>query len=141
MGSEWMLYGATGATGKLILDEALRRGQRPVLAGRSREKLETLAWPHGLEFRVAPLDDAGALRAALAGMRCVLHAAGPYIHTAEAMQTACLEVGASCLDLTGELPVFVATFEKDARARAAKVALISGVGFDVVPSDCLALHL
>ena len=27
--SEWMLYGAYGRTGRLILDEALRRGQRP----------------------------------------------------------------------------------------------------------------
>ena len=32
--SSWMLYGAYGTTGRLIVDEALRRGHPPVLAGR-----------------------------------------------------------------------------------------------------------
>jgi len=33
--TNWMLYGAYGTTGRLIVDEALRRGHRPVLAGRN----------------------------------------------------------------------------------------------------------
>ena len=47
----------------------------------------------------------------------------------------------SYLDITGEIPVFEANFARDAAARERGVAVISGVGFDVVPSDCLALHV
>ena len=31
----WMIYGATGTTGMLIAEEAIRRGHQPILAGRS----------------------------------------------------------------------------------------------------------
>jgi short subunit dehydrogenase-like uncharacterized protein len=33
----WMIYGAAGATGTLIAEEAIRRGHQPLLAGRSRK--------------------------------------------------------------------------------------------------------
>ena len=36
MTSRWMLYGANGYTGRLIVAEALARGMTPVLAGRNR---------------------------------------------------------------------------------------------------------
>jgi short subunit dehydrogenase-like uncharacterized protein len=45
------------------------------------------------------------------------------------------------LDITGEADVFEALAKRDAEARAAGVVLLPGVGFDVVPSDCLAVHL
>jgi short subunit dehydrogenase-like uncharacterized protein len=45
------------------------------------------------------------------------------------------------LDITGEIDVFEALAARDAEARAAGVMLLPGAGFDVVPSDCLALHL
>src|SRR5436190_1168591 len=59
----YLIYGANGYTGELIVREAVARGQRPILAGR------------------------------------------------------------------------------DAEARAVGVMLLPGVGFDVVPTDCLAAHL
>ena len=135
--SPWLLYGATGYTGRLILEAALRRGHRPRLAGRSRGKLEALARPHGLEFHVAPLDDPGALRAALEPVELVLHAAGPFVTTARPVREAALHRGAHYLDITGEIPVFEESFREDARAQARGVTVMSGVGFDVVPTDCL----
>ena len=36
----WMIYGANGYTGPLLAEEAVRRGHRPILAGRSAEKLK-----------------------------------------------------------------------------------------------------
>jgi short subunit dehydrogenase-like uncharacterized protein len=39
---DWMLYGAYGTTGRVILDEALRRGHRPILAGRDGAQLSAL---------------------------------------------------------------------------------------------------
>jgi short subunit dehydrogenase-like uncharacterized protein len=45
------------------------------------------------------------------------------------------------LDITGEIAVFEGLAARDAEARGAGVMLLPGVGFDVVPSDCLAAHL
>jgi len=136
-----LLYGANGYTGRLVLTEALARGVRPILAGRNGDALRTLAAPHGLEVRVAALDDAAAMRTALAGTGAVLHCAGPFIHTAAPMLEACLAARVPYLDITGEIAVFEAMAAADARAKAAGIAVIPGVGFDVVPTDCLAAHL
>jgi short subunit dehydrogenase-like uncharacterized protein len=139
--SRWMLYGASGYTGRLIAEEAVRRGHRPVLAGRSPGKLQPLADALGLEVVVASLQDVRALTAALEGLPLVVHAAGPFIHTSEPMIQACLTAGAHYLDITGELPVFENTFRHDAEARARGITLMSGVGFDVVPTDCMARYV
>src|SRR5438552_14888181 len=135
----WILYGATGFTGELIAAEAKRRGQSPVLAGRSRGKLEALAQKLGGGFEVAEvsLDDEAALRKLLDGAAAVLHAAGPFARTGPPMLAAALAAGVSYLDITGELEVFAQTFAADAFAKRRKVALVSGAGLDVVPSDCL----
>ncbi len=139
--SRWMLYGATGYTGRLLAEEAVRRGHRPVLAGRSRAKLMHLAERLGLDMVVVGVEDAWGLMAALRGVRLVLNAAGPFVRTSTPMLRACLDSGVHYLDITGELPVFANTFRHDAEARARGVVLMSGVGFDVVPSDCMARYV
>ena len=52
---EWMIYGANGYTGQLMVEEALKRGLRPVLAGRSRDSIEPIAKKYGLPARVFAL--------------------------------------------------------------------------------------
>lgn len=136
-----LVYGAYGYTGSLIVAEALRAGLRPVIAGRDPMPLTALARRHDLEHRVAALDDAGAVDASLEGVGVVLHCAGPFVHTSRPMADACLRRGVHYLDITGELTVFEALAARDAEAKAAGVTLLPGVGFDVVPSDCLAAHL
>ncbi|KFE68390.1 integral membrane protein (Rhomboid family) [Hyalangium minutum] len=136
-----MLYGASGYTGRLIAEEAVRRGHRPVLAGRSREKLAPVAEPLGLEVAVMGLEDIRGLVASLEGLPLVLHAAGPFVRTSEPMVQACLAAGAHYLDITGEIPVFENAFHHDAEARARGITLMPGVGFDVVPTDCLARYV
>ena len=138
--SHLLIYGAYGYTGELIARAAVARGQKPILAGRREEPLRALAEPLGLEWRVADLGDA-ALDRALAGVAVVLHCAGPFSRTAKAMMAACLRNRAHYLDITGEIAVFELAFRHDAKAQAAGITVMPGVGFDVVPSDCLAAHL
>lgn len=57
------------------------------------------------------------------------------------MADACLRARAHYLDITGEIAVFESLAARDREALGAGVMLLPGVGFDVVPSDCLAAHL
>ena len=137
----WLLYGAYGYTGRLLAEEALRRGHRPVLAGRSEAKLRPLAERLGLDCRVFGLDDERELIAAVAEFDLVLHAAGPFIFTGPPMMQACIAAKTHYLDITGEIPVFERAFALDKAARDAGIVLLPGVGLDVVPTDCLARHV
>ena len=141
MNSNWMIYGANGYTGELIAREAVRRGLKPVLAGRSRDKIEALARELGLEARGFSLDDAAQAATQLAGQSLVLHCAGPFSATAQPMMEACLRAGAHYLDITGEIAVFELGQSLDARARKAGIVICPGVGFDVIPTDCVAAAL
>jgi short subunit dehydrogenase-like uncharacterized protein len=137
----FLLYGANGFTGELIARAAVARGHRPVLAGRSAAALAGVTGDLRLEHRVFALDDPGRVADAIRGLRAVLHCAGPFAHTYRPMADACLRAGAHYLDITGEAAVFEGLAVRSAEARAAGVMLLPGVGFDVVPSDCLAAHL
>jgi short subunit dehydrogenase-like uncharacterized protein len=141
MSQRILIYGATGYTGRLVTAEAARRSLDVVLAGRNAETLKELAAPFGLETRVVPLSDSARLRIALDDIDCVLHVAGPFSETAAPMVEACLETRTHYLDVTGEIDVFEAIARRGADARDAGILLLPGVGFDVVPSDCLAAHV
>lgn len=136
-----LIYGAYGFTGSLITEEALAAGLRPTLSGRDAYALAQLAARYDLPFRVATLDSAEELRTALQGIQVVLHCAGPFVDTAAPMVDACLRAGVHYLDITGELEVFESIAMRDSEAREQGITLLPGVGFDVVPSDCLAAHL
>ena len=133
-----LVYGATGYTGRLIVERALARGIRPVLAGRSQGPVEAMARETGLPSRVFGLADAAAN---LGGIGTVLHAAGPFSATSQPMADACIAARANYIDITGEIDVFEALAARDSEAKAAGVVLLPGAGFDVVPSDCLAAHV
>jgi short subunit dehydrogenase-like uncharacterized protein len=141
MSDPLLIYGATGYTGRLMLSGALALGLRPVIAGRNESRLAALSGPLGLEYRVARLADAAALDRALRDVRVVLHAAGPFSETWRPMVDACLRSGTHYLDITGEIPVIEALAGRNAEARRRKIMLMPAVGFDVVPSDCLAAHV
>lgn len=137
---QWMIYGANGYTGRLMAEEAKRRGLSPVLAGRSAS---VAALARELEFaqRQFDLDDAAAVRTGLDGIGLVLHCAGPFSATCAPMLEGCLAAGAHYLDITGEIDVFAHCHAQDARAHECGVLVVPGVGFDVVPTDCMAAQL
>lgn len=136
-----MIYGATGYTGELTAREAKHRGMRPVLAGRNRERVRALGEELELPVRIVGLDDPENLRESLEAVDLVLHCAGPFVRTSRPMVEACLATRTHYLDITGEIAVFEAILPLGERAKAAGIALLPGVGFDVVPTDCLAASL
>lgn len=136
--SNWLIYGANGYTGRRIAEEACRRSQRPVLAGRSGDAIQPIAQRLGCEHRVFSLDDPRAVKSGLQGVAAVLHCAGPFTYTARPMIDGCLAAGAHYLDITGEIDVIEMAAARSKEAVAAGISLLPAVGFDVVPSDCLA---
>jgi short subunit dehydrogenase-like uncharacterized protein len=137
----WLIYGANGYTGSLIAREAAGRGLRPVLAGRRKEAVQKLANELGCPARVLELRSGQQVAKQLAEVAVVLNCAGPFSQTARTMIEACFLVGAHYLDITGEIDVIEWAAAQGDRAKAAGVCLIPAVGFDVVPSDCLAALL
>jgi short subunit dehydrogenase-like uncharacterized protein len=139
--SNFLIYGANGYTGELITRFTAEQGLKPILAGRNVAKVEALAKQYNFEFRAFDLNNSAKLDAALREVEFVLHCAGPFSLTSQKMVEACLRTKRHYLDITGEIAVFEAMAQLDKRATDAGIMIMPGVGFDVVPSDCLAKHL
>ncbi len=139
--SRWLLYGANGYTGELIAREAVRLGLKPILAGRNATRVKALAKELGCESRVFSLRDQTATLIALQDVVAVLNCAGPFSATAGLMMQACLVSHVHYLDITGEIEVLELAHSLGEKAQRARVVLCPGVGFDVVPTDCVAAKL
>jgi short subunit dehydrogenase-like uncharacterized protein len=141
MPNEWILYGATGYTGRLIAEEAVRRKMQPILAGRDANAISKIATELRLEHRGFGLGNEAVVRESIRGAKLVLNCAGPFSATARPLIAACLAERVHYLDITGELDVIEAAAKCDEQAQQAGVIVMPAVGFDVVPSDFLAASL
>jgi len=141
MPSGFLLYGSTGFVGSAIAHLAVQNGLQPIIAGRDAAKIGAQATELGVEHRAFSLDDSTAMDKVLEDVTVVLHCAGPYIYTFKPMVDGCLRTRTHYLDITGEIPVYEALAALDNQAKSHGAMLMPGVGFDVVPTDCLALHL
>ncbi|HVN55824.1 MAG TPA: saccharopine dehydrogenase NADP-binding domain-containing protein [Anaerolineaceae bacterium] len=141
MKENWLIYGATGYTGRLVAEEAVRRGHRPVLAARSCGKLDAISTELSLDSIVLRLDDADRLEHVVGDFQVVFHTAGPFIRTSQPMLAACLRTGTHYLDITGELKVLERILGMDREAKEAGIVVIPATGFDVTPTDCLSVYV
>jgi short subunit dehydrogenase-like uncharacterized protein len=139
--SNFLIYGSYGYTGQLVVDQALKQGLRPILAGRNEKLLRTQAEQNQLEYRTFSLKEAEKLDSALLEVDAVLHCAGPFVHTFGWMAEACLRTKRHYVDISGEIPAFEVLAAMDKLGKEAGIMLLPGGGFDVVPSDCLAMHV
>jgi short subunit dehydrogenase-like uncharacterized protein len=139
--NSFLLYGANGYTGELIVRYAHQYNLQPILAGRRKEVIEPLANKFHLPYRVFDMNDSPALLSALKEVKVVVNAAGPFQFTAKQMIEACLQTGTHYLDINGDIAVFEMLKRLDDAAKKAGIMLLPGAGFDVVPTDCLALQL
>ncbi|MBB5018364.1 short subunit dehydrogenase-like uncharacterized protein [Chitinivorax tropicus] len=138
--TDWMIYGANGYTGQLIARQAVQLGLKPILAGRQQGAIGELARQLGLECRIFGLDQPD-LAEQLKGVSLLLNCAGPFSATCQPLISACLHQRCHYLDITGEIAAFEWAHSKHTAAHAAGIVLCPGVGFDVVPTDCLAAAL
>ncbi|NNF51842.1 MAG: hypothetical protein HKN59_05320 [Gammaproteobacteria bacterium] len=136
-----MIYGAYGYSGRLIAELAAERGLRPVLAGRDGARLARLGERLALDTLTVDLARSKQLLDAVSKCHTVLHCAGPFSATARPMLEACVAGRTNYLDITGEISVFEAAHALDSAARDAGIVVCPGVGFDVIPTDCVAAQL
>ncbi|WP_087720580.1 trans-acting enoyl reductase family protein [Salinicola salarius] len=134
-----LIYGATGYTGRMVAAHAKTLGLDFEIAGRNRQTLASLAEALAVPFRVFEADADAAQ--SLAGIDVLLNFAGPFAQTAEPLMRACLEAGVDYLDITAEINVYRLAERLGAKAAEAGVMLLPGVGWDVVPTDCLTVHV
>ncbi|MCP2265505.1 saccharopine dehydrogenase family protein [Promicromonospora thailandica] len=140
MSGRLLIYGATGYTGRLVAARATDIGFDLTVAGRNLDRVGELADALGVEGRAFDVDDTAAVREALKDVDCLLNVAGPFRHTARQLMDACIEAGVHYLDTTAEFDTFALAESRDDEAASAGIMIMSGTGWDVVPSDCLAVH-
>ncbi|MFT4613606.1 MAG: short subunit dehydrogenase-like uncharacterized protein [Bacteroidia bacterium] len=137
-----LIYGAYGYSGKGIARTAAEYGITPILSGRNGEKLKAIADELGYDYITLSLDDNHAkLVEVLQGFELVMHIAGPYTYTGKPMIDAAVEAGTHYVDLTGENHVIQAELDRDQEFIDAGIMVMPAVGYDVVPTDCLNMHV
>jgi len=141
MKNNFLIYGANGYVGEAITRLAVKRGYQPIIAGRNESQLKQLADQLNLKFLIFNLSEKSALDNALKDVLVVLNCAGPYLHTYKPMIAACLRQSTHYVDITGEIPVYEAIAALDNKAKEQGIMMLPGAGFDVVPTDCIAVYL
>ncbi|NWR35384.1 SCPDL oxidoreductase, partial [Tachuris rubrigastra] len=161
---DMVVFGASGFTGQFVVEEVARAaaaaGEGPLcrgplrwaVAGRSREKLRAVVEKAaerlgkatlGAEVDVLLCDvsDAGSLAAMAKQTRVVLNCVGPYRFFGEPVVEACVENGASCIDISGE-PQFLEGMYLKYNEKAAEkgVYVVGSCGFDSIPADMGVLY-
>jgi NAD(P)-dependent dehydrogenase (short-subunit alcohol dehydrogenase family) len=126
-----VVYGAYGHTGRFVVEELLRRGITPVVAGRSPEKIEAYEPPApGIEKWAAAVEDRPTLQRSLEGAAAVINCAGPFLDTALPLASAAVAVGAHYLDVTAEQAAVQLIYrELGDTARAAGVGVVPAMAF------------
>src|SRR5215213_5742124 len=131
-----VLFGATGYTGRLVAERLAGASERPVLAGRSPEKLQTLADSlGGLETAHADVMRSNSVFELVEEGDVLVSTVGPFAKWGEpAVRSAITGGAAAYIDSTGE-PAFIRrVFQNHGPvAKSAGVPLLTAMGYDFVP--------
>jgi short subunit dehydrogenase-like uncharacterized protein len=130
-----VVFGATGYTGRLVAERLVAGGERPLLAGRSEQRLRELAERlGGLEWQVADVQRPDSVRALVAAGDVLVSTVGPFLKWGEPAVRAALAAPAVYLDSTGEPPFIRRVFEEfGPAAERAGGTLMTAMGYDFVP--------
>jgi short subunit dehydrogenase-like uncharacterized protein len=133
-----VLFGATGYTGRLVAEAMVERGMKPVLAARSRDKLEALAEElgGGLETAVADVSDPPSVAALVEKGDVLVTTVGPFTRWGGPAAAAATTAGAHYLDSTGEPGFIREVFERyGPAAERSGAAMLTAFGYDWVPGN------
>jgi short subunit dehydrogenase-like uncharacterized protein len=133
-----VLFGATGYTGRLVAEAMVERGMKPVLAARSRDKLEAFAGElgGGLETAVADVSDPPSVAALVERGDVLVTTVGPFTRWGAPAAAAATTAGAHYLDSTGEPGFIREVFERYGPAAERKgAAMLTAFGYDWVPGN------
>jgi len=136
-----IIYGSYGYTGELIAEECLTENISVLLSGRNEVRLKTQSEKTGYPYKAVDINDPTALLNLLKDGDVLINAAGPFINTASLTVEACIDTKTHYLDINGDVKVFELIRSYSEKANDAGIMLMPGVGFDVVPTDCMALKL
>jgi short subunit dehydrogenase-like uncharacterized protein len=136
-----VLFGATGYTGDLTARTLVVAGVRPVLAGRSADRLSRLAADVGgargpLEVLVADVTEPASVSALVQRGDVLLTTVGPFARWGRAAVEAAVSVGAHYVDSAGE-GSFVRSVVREHGPRAADAGsvLLTACGYDYIPGN------
>jgi short subunit dehydrogenase-like uncharacterized protein len=135
MAGRIVVFGATGYTGRLVAERLAGAGERPVLAGRSRERLQALAADlGGLETAHGDVMRSNSVFALVGEGDVLVSTVGPFAKWGEPAVRAAIAGRAAYIDSTGE-PAFIRrVFEEHGpRAERAGIPLMTAMGYDWVP--------
>ncbi|WP_027477761.1 saccharopine dehydrogenase family protein [Curvibacter gracilis] len=150
-----VVHGATGFTGRLVVEYLLRQypnsnpagsGLRWAMGGRSAAKLaavrDELGAPADTPLVVTDSSDPASLQALMAQTRLVLTTVGPYQLYGNELVAACAQAGVDYVDLCGE-PAWMRHMidAHEAQARASGARIVFSCGFDSIPFDLGVLLL
>jgi short subunit dehydrogenase-like uncharacterized protein len=138
MAGRTVLFGATGYTGRLVAEAMAERGMRPVLAARSREKLEALAAElgGGLETAIADVSDPKSVSALVEEGDVLVTTVGPFARWGKPAAAAATTAGAHYLDSTGESAFIREVFERyGPAAERSGCGMLTAFGYDWVPGN------
>lgn len=137
------IFGATGYTGRLCVEQAVREGIAVRVAGRRRDALDALAVEHAgagvpVTVAVADVTDRDAVAELADTSDVLLPTVGPYSQYGQVPVEAAINAGRPYLDVSGELNFITWVHQQAGRARDAGARLAPAVGYDGVPGDLLA---
>ncbi|PYI12198.1 NAD(P)-binding protein [Aspergillus sclerotiicarbonarius CBS 121057] len=135
-----IIYGATGYTGRMASEQAASIGLDFAIAGRTEQKLKTLASQLQVPYYVFDIHQSTLIDQTLRNTSVLLNCAGPFMRTATPLMEACIRNGTHYLDISAEIASYQQAQELDQTAKAAGVMLLPGCGGSVAMLGCLASH-
>ena len=138
--SNWMVYGANGCMGTKIVEEALIRGESPILAGRSGHVV-TWAREKRLPCRIFDLHTVQEILPFLQDIQVFVDCAGPYAVKSSAILIACARKKVHYIDLTLEYSWSQRVFSFSSLYEEAGCWAVTGVSSYALLAEYLAGYL
>lgn len=132
-----LVFGATGFSGTLVVQQLVERGIPVRIAARSQEKLELLSDRFGgLEIALADVAHPGTVARAAVGTELLITTVGPYTSSGHVAAEAALGAEVPYIDITGEPGWLRRVFNEFGPLAASQgLAMLPAFGYDYVPGN------